>query len=732
MKKKAFTIVFLFLLSGFPLINAQPWVTVFEGRIKIGETIIVGNYKVDVTLEKNEMRPYAIIYENGEIKKIVGQGNLTDVGNIRIVLGSYNAENEDVFVLLQYKPSLIRGVAPEKAASFEVGDYFLKVIESNDKSVLLSINGDEIEVKAKSVRVYDKLLLKYTGNVLEVYYTNVEVEREERKDYEIYYPFRELRVEAGDEVQIPVEVRNRGNEDLRLRLKVLSKPPNWDVKVLDGSGKYEVGEIALNSKSSAVLTLFIKIPENASGTKEIRFAAGKEMGEITLDVAKNEGIDVIIPLLSLESEAGQSVTFPITLKNKGDKKVVMLEVKEKPANWNAYFVMGNQRVRSFLLEEGQEMTLFVEVPRNAEVGEHRIRFLINGIEKNVSVFVYKTHKGEPAKLLVSVKDEDGSFIQGVKISTGNKTVLTDSYGKAKIELKPGDYRIFMEKEGYETVEKEVTLEDGEEKTLEITLMKLPHYFELEGSGDTVAVTVGSIGRYEMTIKNLGKEEDSYSLSTFDVPEGWSAEFYYTESPIRNIKVPSGESKEVALRIIPPFNARPGEYNLTIAVKSSSGLEKRIALVVKLIGEYRFEMYPETPMVNIKTGKEGIIYLSLENTGTAPITNIEFEVSAPQGWDVKVTPQVIPELKASYFEDGIVGVKRTGTGQTRLTVTIKVPETTPAGTYQITITGKGDQAQASTQITVRVTRSSNTAYIGILILVLTFGVVVWMMRRVGRR
>ncbi|MDK2782942.1 MAG: hypothetical protein PWQ32_531, partial [Thermococcaceae archaeon] len=43
-----------------------------------------------------------------------------------------------------------------------------------------------------------------------------------------------------------------------------------------------------------------------------------------------------------------------------------------------------------------------------------------------------------------------------------------------------------------------------------------------------------------------------------------------------------------------------------------------------------------------------------------------------------------------------------------------------------------QAQASTQITVRVTQSSNTAYIGILILVLTFGAVIWMMRRVGRR
>ncbi|MDK2854014.1 MAG: hypothetical protein PWQ92_908 [Thermococcaceae archaeon] len=630
MKKKAFIIVFLFLLSNYPLINAQPWVTVFEDRVKIGETIIVGDYKIDVTLEKNEMKPYAIIYEDEEIKKVVGQGNLTEIGNMRIVLGSYNAEYEDVFVALQYKLPLTKEIAPKNGASFEVGDYSLKVIDSGKESVLLSINGDEIEVRAKSVRVYDKLALEYTGDVLRVYYANVEIDRERRKDYEVYYPFKGLKVKAGDEVRIPITVYNNGNKKLNLQLKILSKPLGWDVRVLDESGKYGVNEIALNAKASAVLTLFIKIPEDVSGTKGIRFAVGEEMGEITLDVVKNAGIDVVIPMLGVETEAGQSVTFPIIIKNRGEEKAVKLEVTEKPTGWNAYFLMGNQRVKSFLLEGEQEITLFVEAPRNAELGEHKIGFSINGIEKNVSVFIYKTYKGEPAKIVVTAKDEEGNFVQGAKISTGNKTAFTDGYGRAKIELKPGEYKIFVEKEGYELVEKEVSVEDGEEKTLEITLTKLPYYFELEGSGDTVAIAAGSIGRYAVIIKNLGKEEDWYSLSAFDVPEGWSAEFYYAESPIRKITISPGESKEVALRIVPPYNAQPGEYNLIIAVKSSSGLEKRINLLVKLIGEYKFEMYPETPMVNIKAGKDGIAYLSLENIGTAPITNIKFEVSAPQG------------------------------------------------------------------------------------------------------
>ena len=144
------------------------------------------------------------------------------------------------------------------------------------------------------------------------------------------------------------------------------------------------------------------------------------------------------------------------------------------------------------------------------------------------------------------------------------------------------------------------------------------------------------------------------------------------------------------------------------------------------------MYPETPTVSVKPGKEGLAYVSLENIGTAPITNIKFEISAPKGWDVKVTPQVIPELRSPYYLEKGGMAAQPGRIRERLTITIKIPETTPAGTYQITITGKGDQAQANTQITVRVTQSSSSAYIGVLILIVAFGGLILMMRRMGRR
>lgn len=726
---RAFVAVFLVVFSLLPITNAQPWITVFEGRVQIGETLIVGEYQIMVTLEKREMRPYAIVYENNEIKKIVGQWNLTEVGDFRIILGSYDAEGQDVFVSLQYKPSLVKELRPREGFSFEVGGHPITIVKSSSEKLSLKVDGKEVEVKANSTKIYDKLALEYANGILKVYYAKVEVEKEEKEAYKIYYPFTRLKVKAGDQVQIPIEVRNNGNNDLNLQLSVISKPLGWAVELFNEMGTYEVSEISLKPGASEILNLLIKVPEGASGTKIVRFAVGEEAGEIILDVIKNSSVDVVIPMLSIECEAGQSVAFPITLSGEG---TVNLEIKEKPEDWSAYFILNNQRVRSFLLNGKEQVTLFVEVPRDAELGEHSISFSVNGVEKSVSVFVYKTHKGEPAKLHITVKDEEGSPLQKAEIHIGSKTLFTDSYGKVTVEIKPGMYRVIVEKEGYEKSEKEVTVEAGEEKALEVTLAKLPYYFELEGSGDTVAVTTGSIGTYQLGIRNIGKAEDTYSLSLLGIPEGWSAEFYYAESPARSIKINSGESKEVTLRIIPPFNAQPGEYNLTIVVRSSSGLQKEMDLMVKLIGEYRLEMYPETPTVSIKASGDGVAYVSLENAGTAPTTNIKFEVSAPQGWDVEVAPQVIPELRSRYYsEKGGRSVTQVGIRE-RLTVTIKVPETTPAGTYQITITGKGDQAQASTQITVRVTQSSSSAYIGVFLLVLTFVAVAWMIRRVGRR
>ncbi|HIP89428.1 MAG TPA: PEGA domain-containing protein, partial [Thermococcus paralvinellae] len=700
--------------------------------IKVGESLLVGEYQIRLTLSKDNI-PYLIIYKGEEIKtlQMVEFGGVIEVENLRIIPGSF--DGEQLFLILQYQPQISQEIVPKVGKSYAVKGYTFKILNVTDESITIKIGSAEYVIRNSSYGIYEGMAFEYLDGKLLVYLANVTIEKVPQSEYEIHYTFDAITAGAGDYVEIPIEVVNRGDSPITLPLRIVSKPVGWDVKIVDAAKGYEVGEITLKPLERRYLNLAVNIPENAKGINTIKFSIGEEVGEVRIAVQQKDEINVRLSILSIESEAGEKVVFPIIITNHGSDKVITLQVVEKPENWNAYFMIDGVRVRSFLLPaaSSQDTSLIVEIPRDAELGYHKIKIAVNNLTYSLGVFIYKTHEGEPAKLVVTVKDADGNPVQKAKVQVNGSTVFTDSYGKAEIELKAGNYRILVEKEGYEKAEKDITLEDGEEKSVEITLSRLPYYFNVEGSGDTMTLTTGSIGRYTLTIKNLGKEDDTYTLSVVGLPSEWSSEFYYAQSPVRSIKVESGSSKDVVLKIVPPFNAQPGEYNLTVVVKSSSGLERKLNILVKLIGEYRFEMYPRTPVISVKAGKEGVAYISLENTGTAPITNIRFEVSAPQGWDVKVFPQVIPELKSPYMGKGVRAVT-ISPEQNQITVTVKVPETTPAGTYQITITGKGDQAQASTQITVRVTQSPKSAYLGIMILIVTFGAVIWMIRRVGRR
>ncbi|AIF68983.1 hypothetical protein PAP_02810 [Palaeococcus pacificus DY20341] len=733
MKKAVFALIVLLLASTIPFSTSQPWVEVFEGKVKIGETLIVGGYQIKITqgYTNNSQVPetYAIIYKGEQIKEVAKLGfNPIEVENVRIIPGSFNDETQEIFIVLQYKPSLVKEITPKEGVSFSVNDYSIEVIASSNESVSLSINGNEISIGNNSSRVYDRLAFEYNEGILKVYSADVQVKREEMRDYEIYYPFGSLKVEAGDKVQIPITVINNGVEDITLGLRIISKPLGWSAKLLEAGSNYEISEISLKAKTSTNLILLIEIPEDAEGLNIIRFAVGDEVGEVKLDVAGKEGLEVKTPILALETEAGQAVSFPIQFINYGDEKIVELEITEKPSDWNAYFTLNNQRIKSFLLDKSEQVNLIVEPPRNAELGEHEIKFLVNGVEHSVSVYIYKTHKGEKATLKISVLDDESKPIASAEVLIGNEKYLTDAQGTLEVELNPGDYMVEVKKEGFISHKEEISLSDGEEKSLIIRLTRVSYYFTAEIESDHLTVQFEYQIPYAVTLVNLGKLEDTYSLELKGLPSDWAYMFLKdTQSNIQvqSIKLDSEESRTVYLKIIPSYNAEPGTYNATLIITSSSGIKYERRLEIELVGSYELSVSLTSYQLSIKAGDESSTTMLLNNYGSAPITNINIEAEAPEGWEVEVVPSKIAKLESN--RKGLVGG-----GSNEVLLRIKVPETTPAGEYRVTIRVKSDQAEWEDSLRVRVRQSSSSTYIGILILIAAFGGLILMMRRIGRR
>lgn len=696
-------------LASLPLVSSDDsdyYVKIYDGKLSVGDRLLVNNYTIELTKSITE-ELYIIVYRGDEIKTVKKAlfGIEIEIEELKVIIGK---TDETARVILMWKPKLLAEITPRVNRTVTVNGINIKIL--NTQPLELSIDGEAYTVTKNLT--YENLIITYTDEELRIY-SLPKVKKSPTLEYDVYYPFNA--VVASRKVSIPVEIESRSSTELVLPLKILS---DWNAKFLYSN--VEVLSVTLKPGEKLSVNLVVENPKEGT----LRFMVGKKLCEISF-FTKRE-FQVELPILSMESEAGKNITLPLRIDGAGR---VDFNVIEKPENWSVHFLLNGYAVRSFSIDGSKDLTILVSIPRNAELGEHKIKFSINQQIYNFSVVVYKTYKGMPAKLKISIVDEESNPVKKAKITIGNITVYTDAYGIAELEIKPGEYTIIAEKKFHKTVKRKITLEDGEEKSITLKLEKLPYAFTIE-TRDIISMNIGK-EIVPITIKNLGKEDDTYSLYA-KAPEGWNVEFYLDQqglNPIESIDVKAGESKTVYLAVVSPYTAQPGEYEATLQIKGSADeVEKTIK--VKLVGEYRLEIYPNPPMISIKAGKEGSAYLRIRNLGNTPITNIKFEASAPEGWEVRFYPEVVPELRSEIFEKG--GVRVVGEALTQVRVVVKAPKTTPAGSYQITITAKSDQTKATSQITVRVSQSSKSAYIGILILILTFGAVFWMIRRVGRR
>ncbi|AAL81375.1 hypothetical protein PF1251 [Pyrococcus furiosus DSM 3638] len=404
-----------------------------------------------------------------------------------------------------------------------------------------------------------------------------------------------------------------------------------------------------------------------------------------------------------------------------------------PEGWDAHSLYMGSRVSMIHLSEEDSKTLEIslDVPRGADLGRYEIpvTLSISGNEysetKVVTFFVniYKTYKGENATLNILIIDEEGNPVPKAKVIVGDKEMGTDSSGKAEISIKPGEYEIYVEKEGYEKASKKVEVEDGEVKDVKIILSRKPYYFAVDTESDVYSILLGTPNPpFLITIENLGKNSDEYRLSVRGLPENWNAMF--TLSPdsnleVNKVEVDPGQSKNVYLSVYPSLNALPGDYNLTIIVESiSSGTKEEIPITVHLIGTYEMYVNLMNYRLSITAGEEKTTEIEVVNYGNAPVTNVKIEVSAPQGWKVEVDPDSAP----------MVAPKDRFTS----TLKVKVPEGTPAGEYRVTIKVTSDQQEWQDTLRVVVRQRSTSAYIGLALLIVAFLVVIIMIRRVGRR
>jgi uncharacterized membrane protein len=225
-------------------------------------------------------------------------------------------------------------------------------------------------------------------------------------------------------------------------------------------------------------------------------------------------------------------------------------------------------------------------------------------------------------------------------------------------------------------------------------------------------------RYSATLHNGTSEHRVYDLSP-SAPPGWNVVFRARGSQVTSINMDANKDQDIGIEILPAYSAQPARYKIPVlAITGRDTLRLDLEAVVK--GSYGMELTTPTGRLSdaITEGKQKEIHLVVKNTGTLSLTDISLSGQTPAKWDVTFEPAKVDNLAPGKTADIIA--------------TLNVPDKTIAGDYVTTFTARHASREAQAVFRMTVKTSLLSGWIGILVIAAAIGLVVYLIRKYGRR
>jgi uncharacterized membrane protein len=224
--------------------------------------------------------------------------------------------------------------------------------------------------------------------------------------------------------------------------------------------------------------------------------------------------------------------------------------------------------------------------------------------------------------------------------------------------------------------------------------------------------------FNTTLHNGSSQLRVYDLSAA-APDGWSIVFRTRGSQVTSLQMDGNKSESISVEIRPAYSAQPGKYKIPVtAIASTDSLRLNLESVVR--GSYRIELTTPSGLLsdNITEGKQEEIHLVVKNTGSLTLDDISLSAQTPSKWDATFQPSKIEHLEAGKTVDVVA----------KLTV----PDKTIAGDYVTTFTARNNASNAQATFRMTVRTSMLAGWIGILIILAAIALVIFLIRKYGRR
>jgi uncharacterized membrane protein len=225
-------------------------------------------------------------------------------------------------------------------------------------------------------------------------------------------------------------------------------------------------------------------------------------------------------------------------------------------------------------------------------------------------------------------------------------------------------------------------------------------------------------RYNTTLHNGSSQTRIYELKAA-APDGWNVVFRTRGSQVRSINMDGNKDESITVEIIPAHGAGPSKYKIPVtAIAVNDTLQLDLEAVVK--GSYGMETTTPTGLLSdhITEGKQKQIHLVVKNTGTLILDDISLSVQTPSKWTATFEPSKIEQLAPGKTTDVVA--------------TLTVPDKTIAGDYVTTFTASNANSNSKATFRMTVKTSVLSGWIGILVILAAIALVLYLIRKYGRR
>lgn len=233
---------------------------------------------------------------------------------------------------------------------------------------------------------------------------------------------------------------------------------------------------------------------------------------------------------------------------------------------------------------------------------------------------------------------------------------------------------------------------------------------------------GTKFEFKATIANNTGKDNTFGLSGTAPGNDWLVYFQpaFDQKQISSIAVKSGSTTDVNVEVLSPQSAKPNDFPVNVKVSDDAGNSAAVDLKVTIIGNYKLDFNPQQQLnTNATAGQAKTMQIVLANTGTAAVQNISLSATGlPSNWTMTFTPD-----KVDTIDPGT---------QRQVQATLTPAPKAIAGDYSISLSASSTNATVNKDFRVTVETPTIWGWVGLGIVVVVVGGLVWMFASYSRR